>query len=165
MDINALKESANRKSKEKWPGTVQEFMIKTLNELDFIEAEKYCDEQYPEDKRPVTYGNVDERKALKDIYCVFLAIVNAKGERIFNSFEEFCECVVPDTRTELIVMQDSWQESCSPNINKMSSTELNNLIDDIKKNVNIVETISSLSLLKNLITTMANRLKTLPMAN
>jgi len=164
MDIKKLKESGSITKQIQWPGTKESFLVKVLNESNFIEAEAYCDNLYFKDStgkgkgREIQLGNLDERTHLKDIYLVYLSCVNSDGTKCFDTFAIFTECITPSVANELYAMQSEWQEQCSPNFDNLTQETFDKIIDEIKKKPETVETISSINLLRNLLTTTVNRL-------
>jgi hypothetical protein len=163
MDITKIKNGITNCKLTTWPGSDQDIYLRILSEMDSLRAEQYCDGAYRE--RSLSLGNIDERNALKDSYCLYLAIVDGDGRRVFDDFDVFCSCISSEIRKSLIDQQNSFQAECSPKIAEMSDKEVDALIEDIKKNSQIVLNISDMYVLRRLIITLAGRLQRLPKRN
>ena len=155
MDINKLKLGANNRKPVKWPGTKETVYIKVLSDFDYNTAVKETDLEYKD--RGINLANVTERSCFIEQYCLFLSIVDEKGKRLFDDFKTFSECLTHELRLEFCDIQMAWQEECSPNIDYMPDKEFNVLLKEVKKNPEKVKNISSTSLLRRLIITLAVR--------
>lgn len=163
MDISKLKKGIDNRKKITWPGSDLAIYLRVLCEGDYLKAEERCDALYKE--RGVNLGNIEERSAAKDTYCLYLAIVDEDGKRVFPDFETFTTYLTPEIRTELVQTQNDWQSECSPHIEKLSEKEMDDLLESIKKNHGTVRNISDMRLLRELIITMVSRQKKLPTAS
>jgi len=164
MDITRLKRGADNRKITPWPGDTEKVYIRVLSEADYIEAEEHVDNSYGKE-RGVNLGNVDERAALKDTYCLYLAIVDEFGKRIFPDFSAFTGRCTPEVRAILIENQNEWQAECAPVLDEMSDDQTNELLNSIKKNIETVRSITDSRLLRRLITTMVSREQRLPTAS
>ena len=164
MDITKLMRGSDSRRSIDWPGSDKKICIRVLSEHDYIEAEEYCDSIYAKD-RPVNLGNVDERNALRDTYCMYLAIVDDKGIKIFPDFTTFTDYCTPEVRAVLIAAQNEWQAECAPAIDRMTDDQMDDLLNSIKKNIETVRSITDSRLLRRLIISMVSRQQKLPMVS
>lgn len=164
MDITRLKRGTDNRKITTWPGCTEKIYIRVLSEADYIESEEHVDNSYSKE-RGVNLGNIDERSALKDTYCLYLAVVDEFGSRIFPDFPAFAGHCTPEVRAILIEAQNEWQAECAPVIDEMPEKEVDELLSSIKKNIETVRSITDSRLLRKLITTMVSREQGLPTAS
>lgn len=163
MDVTRFKRGTDNRKKIAWPGSDTPVCVRVLAEGDYLQAEAHCDHLYRD--RGVSLGNIEERNAVKDTYCLYLALVDDDGARVFPDFETFTNYLTPEIRTILIQEHNDWQSACSPAVDALSEKELDSMLDAIKKNPQTVRSISDMRLLRELIIIMASRRQKLPTAS
>lgn len=163
MNIARLRKGSENRKRILWPGTEEQVYIRVLAEGDYLRAEQHCDSAYRE--RGINLGNVEERSALKDDYCIYLAIVDEDGKRLFPDFDTFVQYLTPEIRNILISEQNNLQSEYAPRMAEMSDDEFDSLLTEIKKNTETVRNISDMHVLRRLIITMVSRQSKLPTAS
>jgi hypothetical protein len=156
IDYKKLIAGVEHRKKTVFPFSSQEIYLRVLSEYDLQQASRFADQEYKE--RNVGLANVDERNEYKTMYEVYCAVVDEDGVRVFPTFEDFCKACTPEIARRLIEEQSHFQAETSPDITNLSESELDEVVDELKKNSEIVQTISDSRILKKLILYLVSQL-------
>lgn len=155
--IARLKAGIDNKKEITFPGRQEKITMRVLTcaevQKAMLEAEKWMKSQHAE------YGmfTADEFNEENNIQTLFLALATPDGQPLAADVHQLRANLTDAERSELVREYNAWQEECSPQVDRLTRSEFDDLIADIKKKpVETVGRISSIVLLKKLIITMAD---------
>jgi hypothetical protein len=149
IDYRALILGVQCKKKTVFPFSSQTIYIRVLSEYDLQEAARKADEEYS--KRNIGLHNVDERTEYKTMYELYLSIVDEDGLPVFPSFEDLSKACTPEIAKRLSEEQNTFQAEQSPSMVELTDVQLDEIVDELKKNLGVLQTISDSRILRKLI--------------
>lgn len=149
-----------------WPGTDCPVAIRVLNEQDQLEASVAVDNIFSTAKIRVAAENIESYEAEKNDQLLFRAIVDPVTKKpVAPSMEKFRTLLIPGVREPLLEEIFAWQEECSPSP-YTDSDKYDTLLEAVKKNAEVTLTnLTSISLAKRLIRSLAAAVCSLQTAN
>ena len=163
MDLlEKLKAGTRNKKRVCWPGTDAEVEIRVLSDYDYSEAGLAADNLYKAAGIKIGPENAEAYEFEIHAQLLYRAILNPEtGKPVSPSITEFKQLLTRGVREQLIDELTNFQDECSPTPGNMTEAEFDILFERVKKNAETaLLSVSSIGVLKRLITTLVSQLQT-----
>lgn len=152
----------------KWPGSDVQVTIRILSQQDIQEAHFATERLFKVGKIETNLMTADEYENEKSTQILFRSLRNPENleEPICKTIEEFRRSITREEKKQLIEEYLGFESECSPSPDNLSDDEFDKVLSDLKKKpAETLGNITSMSMLKKLLLTMASPLAELPRDN
>jgi tRNA(Met) C34 N-acetyltransferase TmcA len=163
--LERLKAGTDNRKTIPFPGTDTKVVIRPLSEAE-RQAAHFATEQHFRNKGiDVTMSTVEAYEAEKTIQLLYKAVSDEEGNSLAATVRRFAELLTINEKNALVDEYMAHEMDSSPNPETLSEEEVDEILEDLKKNQTIPGSVSSMSTARQLITSLANRLRTLQQAS
>lgn len=163
--LEKLKAGTDNKKTIAFPGTDTKVVIRPLSEAE-RQAAHFATELYFRNKGiDVTMSTVEAYEAEKTIQLLYRAVSDEEGNPLAVTVRRFAELLTINEKNTLVDEYMAHERDSSPNPETLSEEEIDEILKDLKKNQTIPGSVSSMSTARQLIISLANRLRILQQAS
>lgn len=163
--LERLKRGSENKKTIKFPGTETYVQIRVLSEGERQAAHFATEQHFKRQGIEVSIATVDAYEAEKTIQLLFRALSDEEGNPLARTPARFAELLTIDEKNALVEEYMAHERDCSPNPETLSDGEIDEILEELKKNQTIPGSVSSMTIARQLIISLASRLQTLQQAS
>lgn len=160
--LEQLKKGTDNKKTISFPGTSEEVVVSVLSEGARQDAQFATEQHFKRKEIEVSMSTVDAYESEKTIQMLYRALSDQEGKPLAGTVDEFRNLLTVDEKDRLVDEYLAFENECSPNIETMSESELENLYQEIKKKPETIGNFSSIGTARQLISYLVNRLASSP---
>lgn len=147
--IDKIKAGSQATKEIDWPGSENKIRIRLCNENDFLIASQETDKLFEGTR--IAAENVDQYSAEKETQLLFRAIQDpATGKQLFTNITDFRTVLTPEIKNILGETLDALHEEYSPDLDTISDSDFDKLVEGVKKNADIIDDVSNIYTLRKL---------------
>ncbi|KAF0145119.1 MAG: Uncharacterized protein FD156_1230 [Nitrospirae bacterium] len=157
--LEKLKAGKKNKNTIKFPGTDQDIIISVLSEADIQAAHFESERLFKKNGIEVSMSTVDAYEAEKTTQILFRACSDTDGKPLSKTVDEFRSQILKAEKDILVDEYNSLEQECSPNPEKISTEDMEKIIDEVKKRPEMIGSVSNIVIARKLIVSLASRLQ------
>lgn len=155
--LERLKKGPENKKIIKYPGTSEDIVIRVLSEGARQEAQFAAEHQFKSKDVEISMSTVDAYEAEKTLQMLYRALSDQDGKPLARTITEFRQLITIDEKNILVDEYLAFEKECSPNPETLSQSEMEQLVEEIKKKPEILGNFSSIAMLRQLTSYLVNR--------
>lgn len=163
--LEKLKAGTDNKKSIRFPGTETSIVIRPLSEAERQAAHFATEQHFKRQGIDVTMSTVEAYEAEKTIQLLYRAVSDEEGNPLAGTVRRFAELLTINEKSALVDEYMTHEKDSSPNPETLSEEEIDEILESLKKNQAIPGSVSSMSIARQLIISLANRLTTLQQAS
>jgi hypothetical protein len=160
--LERLKKGTDNKKTIVFPGTSEEVVVSVLSEGARQEAHFAAEQHFKRKGIEVTMSTADAYETERTIQILYRALSDQEEKPLARTVDEFRNLLTVDEKDRLVDEYLVFENECSPNPEKRSESELENLYQEIKKKPETIGSFSSIGTARQLISYLVNRLASSP---
>lgn len=163
--LERLKRGTENKKTIKFPGTETNIQIRVLSEAERQAAHFAAEQHFKRQGIDVSMATVEAYEAEKTIQMLYRALSDEEGKALAHTPMRFAELLTIDEKSALVDEYMAHEKDCSPNPETLSEEEIDEIFESLKKNQTIPGNVSNIAIARQVIISLANRLRTLQQAS